>query len=307
MIRNDYRRALIMLRSLANGYSGHARIEVRTLAGTLSALASIPQGDRSVYAALVGSHRGKYYAAPLGIFRRDMRGQGVMSVNFDPRDIGGRPLEAYGLLTLVEVTGGKQDIAMVGNLNGNVDVDWGRAKDAACALYRAEAVPVSELLSEKTELESEMLPDDQEKIIWDLTPAPDVREEVQEEIREEIREEVQEEELQELPLVEEETPEPEEDVLPEVEVPPEVEIIPEPEESEPPMEGEGWSFVKIPMVKGCGFDCSYIGVRSACTPDAICYALPACFTPEPPPGLDEYEWVGDNRSGWWIYCETPSE
>ncbi len=283
MIRNDYRRALIMLRSLLNGYAGHARIEVRTLAGTLSALASIPQGERSVYAALVGSHKGKYFAAPLGAFRRDMRGQGVMTATFDPRDVGGRPLEAYDLLTLVEVANDKRDIAMVGNLNGSVDVDWGKARDAACALYRTDAAPVSELLSEKAEEE----PEEQENIIWDLTPTPQAQEEAQEE--------TEPEELKELPLVEEEP-----QAAPE-------EVSPETGEGVPPMEGEGWSFIKMPMLKGCGVEYSYIGVRSACTPDVICYALPAHQTPEPPPGLDDYEWVGENGCGWWVYCQSPEQ
>ncbi len=279
MIRNDYRRALIMLRSLLGGYGGHARIEVRTLAGTLSTLASIPQGERSVYAALVGSHKGKYFAAPLGALRRDMRGQGVMTATFDPRDIGGRPLDAYSLLTLVEVAGGKEDIAMVGNLNGNVDVDWGKAKDAACGLYRAQATPVSELLPEKVEGATEEEPEEQqENIIWDLTPAPEAQEEAPEEVQEEAQE----------------TPPPEEEAAPET-------------EEMPPMEGEGWSFVKLPILESCGYPCSYIGVRSACTPEVICYALPARFTPEPPPGLDDYEWIGENGSGWWVYCQSPAE
>lgn len=298
MIRNDYRRALIMLRSLLNGYTGHARIEVRTLAGTLSALVGIPQGETSVYAALVGSHKGKYYAAPLGAFRRDMRGQGVMTTTFDPRDIGGRPLEAYSLLTLVEVKGDKQDIAMVGNLNGNVDVDWGKAKDVACALYRVEATPVSEILSETVEEE----PEEQENIIWDLTPAPEAQEEVQEEPQEEEQEEL----LIELPPVEEEAEEPEAALL-EEEIAPEADVPPETEEVVPPMEGEGWSFVKMPILKGCGYSCFYIGVRSACTPELICYALPTHYAPEPPPGLDDYSWVGDRENGWWVYCQTPTE
>lgn len=35
MIRNDYRRALIMLRALEKGYSGHVRLERRTLRGNM--------------------------------------------------------------------------------------------------------------------------------------------------------------------------------------------------------------------------------------------------------------------------------
>ena len=42
MLRNDYRRALIMFRPLEQGYSGHARLERRTLMGTLCLTASAP-------------------------------------------------------------------------------------------------------------------------------------------------------------------------------------------------------------------------------------------------------------------------
>ena len=35
MQKNDYRRAFIMLRSAAPGYGGHARLERRTLTGSL--------------------------------------------------------------------------------------------------------------------------------------------------------------------------------------------------------------------------------------------------------------------------------
>ena len=35
MMRNDYRRALILLRSNAASYSGHVRLERRTLMGSM--------------------------------------------------------------------------------------------------------------------------------------------------------------------------------------------------------------------------------------------------------------------------------
>jgi hypothetical protein len=72
------------------------------------------------------------------------------------------------------------------------------------------------------------------------------------------------------------------------------------------VQGEGWSFVKLPLLPGCGCKCAYIGVRCpGGAPDEICYALPARFTPEPPPGLDDYEWVGDSSEGWWLKCMEP--
>ena len=65
MLRNDYRRALIMFRPLEQGYSGHARLERRTLMGTLCLTASAP-GAAALRAALVGRRGNDYFAAPLG-------------------------------------------------------------------------------------------------------------------------------------------------------------------------------------------------------------------------------------------------
>ena len=72
MLRNDYRRALIMFRPLEQGYSGHARLERRTLMGTLCLTASAP-GAAALRAALVGRRGNDYFAAPLGTMRRDSR------------------------------------------------------------------------------------------------------------------------------------------------------------------------------------------------------------------------------------------
>ena len=44
MIRNDYRRALIMLRALEKGYSGHVRLERRTLRGNMPFSITAPSG-----------------------------------------------------------------------------------------------------------------------------------------------------------------------------------------------------------------------------------------------------------------------
>ena len=63
MDRNEYRRALIMLRSLKKGYAGHGRIEVRTLTGRLNVLVTAPEGTGlTQQVALVGRRRGEYYA-----------------------------------------------------------------------------------------------------------------------------------------------------------------------------------------------------------------------------------------------------
>ena len=120
MDRNEYRRALIMLRSLKKGYAGHGRIEVRTLTGRLNVLVTAPEGTGlTQQVALVGRRRGEYYAWPLGSLRRDLRGQAGLSVTFDPRDLGGRTLEAYCLMAVAEISGDDCQLALVGNLGGS--------------------------------------------------------------------------------------------------------------------------------------------------------------------------------------------
>ena len=133
MLRNDYRRALIMFRSLEQGYSGHARLERRTLMGTLCLTACAP-GALALRAALVGRRGNDYFAAPLGALRRDSRGQYSLIASFDPRNIEGRELEEYQLLVVVDA-GDPCHLVLSGNVCGSVQMDWERVRRAACALF----------------------------------------------------------------------------------------------------------------------------------------------------------------------------
>ena len=133
MLRNDYRRALIMFRSLEQGFSGHARLERRTLMGTLCLTACAP-GALALRAALVGRRGNDYFAAPLGTLRRDSRGQHSLIASFDPRNIEGRELEEYQLLVVVDA-GDPCHLVLSGNVCGSVQMDWERVRRAACALF----------------------------------------------------------------------------------------------------------------------------------------------------------------------------
>ena len=133
MLRNDYRRALIMFRSLEQGFSGHARLERRTLMGTLCLTACAP-GAPALRAALVGRRGNDYFAAPLGTLRRDSRGQHSLIASFDPRNIEGRELEEYQLLVVVDA-GDPCHLVLSGNVCGSVQMDWERVRRAACALF----------------------------------------------------------------------------------------------------------------------------------------------------------------------------
>ena len=126
MLRNDYRRALIMFRPLERGYSGHARLERRTLMGTLCLTASAP-GAAALRAALVGRTGDDYFAAPLGAMRRDSRGQYALVASFDPRNIEGRELEDYQLLVVVDA-GDPCRLVLSGNVCGSVQMDWERVR-----------------------------------------------------------------------------------------------------------------------------------------------------------------------------------
>ena len=60
-------------------------------------------------------------------------------------------------------------------------------------------------------------------------------------------------------------------------------------------------YVRAPMPEKSGFDRCLVGLRAeGGTPVSLRYALPARRSPEPPPGLDGYRWLGDGESGWWV-------
>ena len=158
MIRNDYRRAFIMLRPALPGYGGHARLERRTATGSLYVVVTAPEDAGAPEAALTGRRNGEYYAAALGPLRRDRRGQWTLAVPFDPRNVAGRPLEAYRWLTIVRTadgartTGGARTaggcaVALNGNLEGSCELDAVALAQAVCALYAAPEAPAADIPS----------------------------------------------------------------------------------------------------------------------------------------------------------------
>ena len=94
MVKNDYRRAFIMLRAAMPGYGGHVRLEKRALTGNMYFIVTAPEEAGPLRAALAGRRDGQYYAADLGALARDRRGQLTLAARFDPLSIDGRPLEA---------------------------------------------------------------------------------------------------------------------------------------------------------------------------------------------------------------------
>ncbi len=135
MNRNDYRRALIMLRSLKGGASGYVRLERRTLSGTLQfTLNSAPSGGE-LYAVLLCRRNGTWHAVKADAFGAPRYGQVGLVWSFDPRNIEGLTLEQYDMTAVAQVNGGTCELLLCGNLNGSVDADCTQIHAAVSRLF----------------------------------------------------------------------------------------------------------------------------------------------------------------------------
>ncbi len=143
MVKNDYRRAFIMLRAAMPGFGGHVRLEKRALSGSMYFIVTAPEGAGPLRAALAGQKNGQYYAAPLGTLSRDRRGQLTLAAQFDPRSIDERPLEAYAWVTVAEA-GEDCALALTGNVEGSREVDPIALERAVCALFGPANAPAGD-------------------------------------------------------------------------------------------------------------------------------------------------------------------
>lgn len=333
MVRNDYRRSLILLRSNAPGYAGHVRLERRTLMGSMYFVAQAPDERGVLRAGLIGRGRNGYYACDLGVLRRENQRQYSLSVSFDPRNICGRELEDYRLAVIARVDGGNCRIVLFGNLNGHAEIDWERATAAVCALFTQPPVnpappplvpPNRPAAPDTPILPTPSLPNQDEAPAAPDTPILPTPS---------------------LPNQDEAPAAPDTPILPTPSLPnqdeapaaPDTPILPTPalpgsrsvqragdalgmdmdqpwpEEVEPLRElfrtspamelapdGE-YVYVSAPMHEMSGYDSCAAGVRvQDGRITGVSYALPSLYSAEPPAGLEEYEWVGDNSRGWWV-------
>ena len=329
MQKNDYRRAFIMLRSAAPGYGGHARLERRTLTGSLYFIVTAPEGAGPLSAALVGRQGAEYYAAQVGPFTRDRRGQLTLAWPFDPRDIDGRPLEAYAWTAVAEAEGGRCAVVLTGNVNGSREVDPAALEAAVCRLFTGERAPAADLPDPDATADSDMkiyrsirsraaeaagaIPANAEP--EPAEPAPSEAEIVSEQLSEPAEAEIVPEPTP-LPAPEEALAEyVEAEDAPCAGAPVTAARVlglditaPWPEPAEPlrrlfatqapagsPL-GDGYTYVAAPLPKVPG-DC-LVGLRSEDGRiSGIRYALPGVYAPEPPAGLDDYLW---NAAGYWV-------
>ena len=133
-----------MLRPAASGWSGHVRLERRTMTGSMYFIVPNRSSGGTLSAALVGQRGGEYYAAPLGALRPDSRGQMTLALNFDPRLIDGRPLEAYPLIAVAETGPDGCRVVLTGNVDGAHPMDDASVQQAVCRRLAPEA-PAADL------------------------------------------------------------------------------------------------------------------------------------------------------------------
>ncbi|MBQ8507334.1 MAG: hypothetical protein IJ466_07905 [Clostridia bacterium] len=294
MMRNDYKRSLILLRSNAAGYSGHVRLERRTLMGTMYFMLQAPEDSGTLYAALVGRGRNDYYACPLGEFRRDSRGQATLSYSFDPRNICGRELEQYQMIAVANISGGSCNAVLYGNVGGHADLSWERVEQALCLSFNTGP--------ERQEAD-EAVPQAAEEPVPEAAPL--------------ALEEAAPEEIVpgECGCAVETAAEPAPAMVP-VQTAGEVLGIdmsmPWPDSVEPlramfaaqeeltDAPDNGYVYIAAPLPEGGGYSYLAAGLRAENgRPTAVCYAIPSAFAAEPPAGLEDYAWMGGNNAGWW--------
>ena len=288
MMRNDYRRALILLRGNAAGYSGHVRLQRRTLMGSMYFLIQAPPQCTTLRAALVGRGKDSYYACALGEMQRDARGQAVLSYNFDPRNICQRELEQYQLIVITCAEDDDCSVLLWGNVCGHADVNWERVRTAVCGLY-AMGVAREETadLQENTEEVIVETPccDSTEAQMDTSLEAPNAMEDAASEDMPRTAGELLGIDLN-LPWPESIEPV---RALFQVSVP-----------MENPPDTE-YVYIAAAMPMESGYAYSAVGVRvQNGVPVSVRYGLPAPWSEEPPTGLEDYSWLGDQNRGFWM-------
>lgn len=144
MMKNDYRRALILLRAVQPGLNGHVRLERRTLMGSMQfTVSGLGADSRPLQAAMAARTQSGWKIVHIGTLGRDSRGQAGLNWTFDPRAIEGLPLEKYSVFLVLQ-TGESCRTLLTGYVNGAVQVDWERVEQATCQSYSAAQQPQEE-------------------------------------------------------------------------------------------------------------------------------------------------------------------
>lgn len=312
MMKNEYRRALILLRGSAQGCSGHVRLERRTIMGSMCFQVQTPTEYTSLRAALAGRDRRGYYACKLGELRRDGRGQAVLKCDFDPRNLCGRTLEQYQLIVVCDEAG---EILLLGNVCGHAEMDWEKVRGALRETYEDGAA---------SDTQAEAAQEGATE-----GGCADEADEAGEETIEEKTGKGETEAVSDEPEPEAESTENESDDGDEAEdlsgfigageesagdlLALDIDL-PWPESAEPlralfiyspPLENapdDEYVYIAADMPQESGYPYVAVGVRvENGAPISLRYALPDRWSEQSPAGMEDYQWFGDGNQGWWVH------
>ena len=313
MMQNDYRRALIMLRGIEKGMTGHVRLEKRTLTGTLQFSVSGAAGNDPLYAALMRVADGDYRGIVLGQLGRDGRGQAGINATFDPRDINGLEFEQYDIIAVIRGGDNGPCLSMYGFVNGAVDINWTRMREAVakilgreaagtCPEPEAEKEPVVALQAPLAESASVMaaFPEAVPEAFPEADPvimAVKVGENgaLLDEAGNAV--EIEKEKMPAGLLLDVDITDPWPESIEQLRG------VFLDEASFTPFEAEGFVFVRAPLPENAMTDYCAVGIKCEDNaPTHVCYAIPGSDPSDPPPGLEEYTWEEGENGGWWRIC-----
>lgn len=299
MAKNDYRRALIMLRGLERGYSGHARLEKRVMTGSMDIIAAAPEAEEVLSAAFVGKHGSQTRAQAIGLLKNDGRGQRALLATFDPRNIRGMDLSQVSVAVISRLEPDGARPVMYGYINGAKPLNWQKIREALDALYAPAQDAAAPVPPEPETPGSPEIPEAAQ------APSPSQAE------RTEMPK--QPPACTQAPKASETEASLSEAVSPAAAALPLDMSRPWPEEIDSlrilfltlpayePFPLEGYVFVKAGMAEETNIDHCAVGIHAENGEiQSVCYAIPMPYTPQPPAGLEGYEWVGDTQSGWWM-------
>ncbi|MBQ6715906.1 MAG: hypothetical protein IJN21_05225 [Clostridia bacterium] len=298
MAKNDYRRQLIMLRGLEKGYSGHARLEKRVLTGTMDFMTTASETSDQLEAAFVGVRGGKTVSQTLGSFKDTARGQKALLASFDPRNIAGMDLSEVSAAVVSRVENGRKKPVMYACINGVCALDWDGIQSTLNGDPPVSKEPVPLPITQPVLAETSSAEND----LSGNQPAP--------------------ENAQAQPPTQKSVPE----EPPAPQTPPAISLldidptIPWPEDVEslrllfmtkpadPPFDMDGYVFIRAKMADETGIDHCAVGIRAENGKvTGVSYAIPMPYTSEPPAGLEDYIWMGDQTHGWWVTTDDLTE
>ena len=124
MLKNDYRREMILLRPLEEGISGFCRLEARLSRASITYNIRAQRGfGGRLVAVLAGARNGRWQIAVGGEIRADALGQAGYYWELDPRAVNGLALENYALIG-VAVDGPEARLLLAGRQDKTREPDW---------------------------------------------------------------------------------------------------------------------------------------------------------------------------------------